>query len=163
MSCLNWHAINNVSSHHWLRSSDLTKKLLLQHLLMSLSLCVCPANWSSLTDRCDDRQRKVEGSRKLPLCTSLVRLIFNDNIFEFNVFRVRDIIGITHAPFGHLILLAQVVLSIGLERVEDGRTNQQIAKRRRGEDSIEVRRRRRGEQTWTSKQSVLGYGRSAFS
>lgn len=43
---------------------------------------------------------------------------------------VRDIIGKAHAHFGHLILPAQEVLSIGLERVEYGRTNQQIAKRR---------------------------------
>ena len=104
-----------------------------QHLFMSQWMTrrsVCRANWSRLTDRCYDRQRKVEGSRKFPLRTSLVWLIFNDDIFEFNVLRVRDIIGKAHAVFGHLILPAQEVLSIGLERVEYGRTNQQIAKRR---------------------------------
>jgi hypothetical protein len=56
-----------------------------------------------------------------------MRLIFNHNFFKFLIFRLGYIVGHEHIRFSHLILFAPKIFGIGFERVEYGRTNQQIA------------------------------------
>ncbi len=82
------------------------------------------------TDSCYDSKRKVKCSRKFPLCTGFMRLIFYHNVFKFNIFSMGYIIWDEHARFGHLVLSAQQIFCIRFERVEYGRTNQQVAEKK---------------------------------
>ncbi len=119
MSCFNWHAMNNFSCHLFFSLvTNLDKYTKTKMFYMEAQF---------FTDSCYDSKRKIECSRKFPLCTGFMRLIFYHNVFKLKVFSMGYIIWNEHVRFGHLILFAQEIFGIGFERVEYGRTNQQVA------------------------------------
>jgi len=79
------------------------------------------------TDCCYNSKRKIECTWKFPLCTGFMWLIFNNNFFKVLIFFGGYIVLRAHIRFSRSVLFAQKIFCVRFERVEYGRTNQQIA------------------------------------
>lgn len=127
------------SNKHLFLTHESTIEINLSDVLLSATRDLRECMWEGqcLTDGCYDSKRKIECSRKFPLCTTFMRLIFDHNLFKFMIFLVGYIVSSEHVRFSRLILFAMKIFAVGFERVEYGRTNQQIAvERERFERSL---------------------------